>query len=708
MSASPPATRLPPASRGDRSVAIDAPTSNTVIITGDRNTVRMELGGPGALLAFLFRWDRPRARRRRDVPCPPGFADHVDRVDEVAAIVGEGDGEPRVVNVYGDRGIGKTHVLLAALNQPDARARHGRAYVGARDLDAEDVLHAVFDAFFTVRTPRRDLHIDDRLRTRRAVVAIDDLALDHGAVQRLLLALPRARVLIASASRSVLDGRPVPLHGLPAEHAPAIAVQELGHPLSDEERIAAESIADTVDGHPVRLRQVFGVARDERRPLADVAMQASRLVGADARLAAMSDAERAVARALMVFGGATVGVEHLQALAGPRASDAAVALEMRHDAVPGSPRYRLVGALRSAEPPVAELDRALAHFVPWAAEHAGDHAAILAERHALLALLDRAADAGRRPDVLRLGRAIEASLAWGRCWAAWGRVLEHVLHAARAENDTAAAAWALHQLGTRAYGRGDAHEARELLEQAADLRREIGDERGLAATRQNLRVVTGRPTWLQRLSHASATVLTALVVLLVGVGAFGGAALGDGRLPVVDTEVPFIEAAETDAQESPGSEESEAAPGTTTDATPIATTDARTTTTTITTAPPARVVLQVQMTGRGRVVSEPTGIDCGATCTADFAEGEDVTLVATPSPRFEVAGWSQASCETNTVCTVTLGRAATVTVEFAVRKPGGPPTTPTEPPPAPTDPPTPPLPTIPDENVPAETGPVLR
>ena len=278
MSSSAPATRLPPAARGDRSVAIDAPTSNTVIVTGDRNTVRMELGGPGAVLAFLFRWDRPRARRRRDVPCPPAFTDHVDRGDEVAAVVGTGEGEPRVANVYGERGIGKTHVLLAALNAPGGREKHGRAYVAARDLDADDTLHAVFDAFFTVKTPRRDLRIEEHLRGRRAVVAVDDVALAPDDAQRLVLAMPRSRLFIGSAERTVLDGVPVPVHGLTPEHAPAIAAQELGHPLSDVERIAAEAIADAVDGHPVLLRQLYGVARDQRRPLTDVAMHAARLV----------------------------------------------------------------------------------------------------------------------------------------------------------------------------------------------------------------------------------------------------------------------------------------------------------------------------------------------------------------------------------------------------------------------------------------------
>ena len=211
----------------------------------------------------------------------------------------------------------------------------------------------------------------------------------------------------------------------------------------------------------------------------------------------------------------------------------------------GSPRYRLVGALRGLEPKHDDVDRALRHFTAWAEEHAGDHRAVLAEREALLALVDRAADEERWGDVIRLGRAIEGALAWGRCWAAWERVLLRVHAGASATGDAATEAWALHQLGTRAYGVGDVEHAQKLLEDAAAIRERLHDEPGLAATRQNLRVVTGRAPWPQRLSHASAVLITSLIVLLVGIGAFGGAALGDGRVPVVDADVPFIDAAET-------------------------------------------------------------------------------------------------------------------------------------------------------------------
>ena len=85
MAATPPVA----IAEGDHSVAIAAPIKNTVIVAGNRNTVEMRLEGAGAVLAFAFRWNRPRRRRRRDRrPPPPPFPQHVDRDEEIQALLG--------------------------------------------------------------------------------------------------------------------------------------------------------------------------------------------------------------------------------------------------------------------------------------------------------------------------------------------------------------------------------------------------------------------------------------------------------------------------------------------------------------------------------------------------------------------------------------------------------------------------------------------
>jgi len=69
--------------------------------------------------------------------------------------------------------------------------------------------------------------------------------------------------------------------------------------------------------------------------------------------------------------------------------------------------------------------------------------------------------------------------------------------------------------------------------------------------------------------------------------------------------------------------------------------------------------------GNGAVTSDPAGITCGATCTADFTHGIDVTLTAAPDTGYSVSGWSGDCSGTGAICTVTMDAAKTVTALFA-------------------------------------------
>jgi hypothetical protein len=57
--------------------------------------------------------------------------------------------------------------------------------------------------------------------------------------------------------------------------------------------------------------------------------------------------------------------------------------------------------------------------------------------------------------------------------------------------------------------------------------------------------------------------------------------------------------------------------------------------------------------GDGTVKSDVGGIDCGATCSADYAPGTTVTLTATPAPGWVFGGW-QGACSGTGPCTVTM------------------------------------------------------
>ncbi|HZX54960.1 MAG TPA: choice-of-anchor L domain-containing protein, partial [Ilumatobacteraceae bacterium] len=82
------------------------------------------------------------------------------------------------------------------------------------------------------------------------------------------------------------------------------------------------------------------------------------------------------------------------------------------------------------------------------------------------------------------------------------------------------------------------------------------------------------------------------------------------------------------------------------------------------TAPPRLTVDRIG-NGTGTVTSTPAGINCGATCAADFTAGSTVTLHAVPDAGMTFTGWSgDASCPGTGDCVVTMNASQSVTARF--------------------------------------------
>lgn len=82
--------------------------------------------------------------------------------------------------------------------------------------------------------------------------------------------------------------------------------------------------------------------------------------------------------------------------------------------------------------------------------------------------------------------------------------------------------------------------------------------------------------------------------------------------------------------------------------------------------PPPTHALTVAIAGagKGRVLSSPSGIDCGTDCSEDFDEGTEVTLTAAADSGTDFAGWSGA-CSGTGSCKLSMTQARTVTATFA-------------------------------------------
>jgi len=65
------------------------------------------------------------------------------------------------------------------------------------------------------------------------------------------------------------------------------------------------------------------------------------------------------------------------------------------------------------------------------------------------------------------------------------------------------------------------------------------------------------------------------------------------------------------------------------------------------------------------VISSPAGIDCGATCSAQFDYGSSVTLTAAAASGSTFAGWTGCDSVTDDQCTVALFADRSVTASFA-------------------------------------------
>ncbi|HEY9421535.1 MAG TPA: hypothetical protein VIW92_08980, partial [Thermoanaerobaculia bacterium] len=210
-------------------------------------------------------------------------------------------------------------------------------------------------------------------------------------------------------------------------------------------------------------------------------------------LALLPNDEKHLLATLAAVGGGPVGTSHLLAVAGIPEPEPALAELLKEGLIEGDgQRYSLTGNLAGELPGLWDLkdwrNRALEHFLTWSK---ANRSAVIEETGAMRCLLEHASRSGLHAETLRLGRAFESGLLLSGRWSSWAESLERIRGSAQALGDRKTEAWALHQLGTRAFCLDDRTTASDRLTQALEIREAIGDHGGAAVTFHNMGLLLG-------------------------------------------------------------------------------------------------------------------------------------------------------------------------------------------------------------------------
>ncbi|HEY9646468.1 MAG TPA: choice-of-anchor D domain-containing protein, partial [Chroococcidiopsis sp.] len=508
-----------------------AGTATSISVQGNLQGQQLAIGSYinqttiyGDKVDILATGERPTPIRRS----PPTAAHYCqpvqlrDRVVDVETIT-TGLYSASPIEIYGEPGLGKTSLLKAlAYHTPLTQAcPNGLIFKRVRQQSVSDLAQTLFDALFEYQSvlPTKPTEADLRrqLEGIQCLTLLDDVQWSREDLEELHDTLPSFTFLLASHQRHVWgQGKAIALTGLPVADAVGLVEQELRRSLSPAERPQAEALCHTLGGHPLRILEASAWVREQNSSLAVVVEQLQNLSLEELLLRTSSnkpDAERRSLAVLAVLNGNPVPAQHLAVLAAvPEINTVLDVLGQQHLVLTDGVHYQLSPNLIQPLQNLWDLsqwsERVMGYFSQWVQGQPAE--LLLQSSDLLMPIMQQALEQGQWQTALQIGRSLDAPLMLSKQWGAWERVLRWSLQAAESSGDTSAAAWSMHQLGTRALCLEDYQTAQSLLTHSLRLRESLAETAAAAVTQHNLNLLLGAVQSPEESTEESAELLTAI------------------------------------------------------------------------------------------------------------------------------------------------------------------------------------------------------
>lgn len=486
-------------------VSIGGNVTDSVMVFGNDNYV-VKIGDVnGGVVNIIKPSDKPKysARSTPVTIKPRAFPALLDRENEFESIK-RASQLSIPVSVWGQEGVGKTSFirhLAHTLNSGNFIS--GMVYLNASGFGYEDLLQALFDSFFDSDLSYKPTTagIIHALQTIKAVIFLDDLQIGRNETTSILDAAPSSLFILSSTERSIWgEGEVIPLRGLPENEALKLFEKELSRLLNDQEKTIVSKICAVLQGHPLQILQAASLARDGERSIENILNEMAKEKAGNQSMvyigmANLSDSEKQILALLAAAGGNTVSLEHIKGIFKDSNGEKDVQRLITLGLVQAhSPRFSITDNLVSSISATWDLsswqDILLNYAINWLNQQPAS--ALVEESSGLLIhTIKNAGERGKWREVIQLGRALEKFMIFYKRWQTWSDILNLILTAAKALNDSKMQAWALHQLGSRALYLGYASEAKTFLSQALNIRQSIADKAGQAITQHNINTLNG-------------------------------------------------------------------------------------------------------------------------------------------------------------------------------------------------------------------------